>query len=244
VLENGKLALWDISTRKVLHILPIDHMPDLTGGGICSIAFSPNCKLLAIGNRNSLAEVWRLRGDRAPVAGRQPIEVDGLPGPWGPAAINGLRTRLILQPVKPAAETREEGRLPKGKDFPTMKDLWWRVQLQVRNETEQNLTCVWPEIRRPNGIVITRDNGQPVAYVVIEPDPRVTRQIPMPVQAHGVVTMNSILLGRNHDMSRPGKYRIEFLQTQAERPLPAEVTNPTLPASNVLEFENSASVEK
>jgi len=62
VLENGKVAVWDIETQEVLHLLhllQIDRVQNLMGGGVSSLAFSPNAKLLAIGNRNSQVEVWR-----------------------------------------------------------------------------------------------------------------------------------------------------------------------------------------
>ncbi len=39
-------------------------------------------------------------------------------------------------------------------------------------------------------------------------------------------------------MHSPGRYRIQFPETKAKGEVPAEVTNPTLPASNVLEFES------
>lgn len=236
-LENGKIALWDVSTRRVLCILPTGHVSDLFGGGVEAIAFSPNGELLATGNRSGDVEVWQLKGDKLLAPATQPIEADGIPGPWG-SAIDGLRTRLILMPVKPGQKALE-GRPVDPRCMPMSEGVWWKVCLQVRNETNKKLTVVWPEIRRPGGIVITRDDDEAIAYHALPGDNLVTRQIPIPVLPGDVSTMNSILLGRNHDLSQPGKYRIQFPQTRAEQPIPETITNPTLPASNMLEFENT-----
>lgn len=92
--------------------------------------------------------------------------------------------------------------------------------------------------------MITHEDGQPVVYHSLAGDNQVTRQNPSLVRPEDIMTMNSILLGRNRDMSRPGRYRIQFPETKAKRPVPATVTNPTLPASNVLEFENAKVGEK
>lgn len=243
VLENGKLAVWDVVTRKVLSILPIDRTTDLIGGGIESIAFSPDSNLVAIGNRNGVAKVWRLRGNQAPVPGPQPIEIDGLPGPWGQAAINGLRTRLILEAVKPGTKTVLEGPIPEDRKLPISEGVWWRVQLQVRNETDQHLTFALTGNTTFNGLLITHE-GEQIAHEMLQEDRLVTKKRACKIQPHDFWTIGSIMLGRNHDMSKPGKYRIQFPETTVTAPFPMEITNPVLPASNVLEFENAPMAAK
>ena len=242
VLENGSVAIWDVAGRRLLRILPTAHEPGVFGGGVRTLAISPNGALLAAGNMRGDVEVWRLQGESKRTRATPPIAADETPGPWGPA-LDGLRTRLILKPVKPSREALLQqgkgGREIDQRQIPVAEGVWWKVCLQVRNETKKELKIVWPEIRRAGAIVIARENGQRVPYHSIRGDPSVTRQIPITVLPGDVSTQNSILLGRNHDMRRPGKYRIQFPETKADGSVPPEVTNRTLPASNVLEFENA-----
>ena len=53
------------------------------------------------------------------------------------------------------------------------------MRLQIRNETDRKLTVVWPEIRRAGGLIITRDDGQPIVYDALPGEPLVTRKIPI-----------------------------------------------------------------
>ena len=252
VLENGSIAIWDIASRRVRTILPKGSGRDSIGDcpyvgcGIRTVSFSPDGRVLAIvsGVGDGCIDVWQLGGKVEAAALKQPIDADEWPGPWGPA-LNGLRTRLILKPVKPNPEALigqgGGGREIDQRQIPLAEGVWWKIDLQVQNETNKALTFVWPEIRRSEGITITGENGQPVGYRAVAGDQPVTRAIPMSINpTPDLMTVGAILLGRNHDMSRPGKYRIQFPGTKAAATLRDPLTNPTLPASNVLEFDNQA----
>ena len=57
-LEDGTIAVWTVKTRIVKCILLGDRTPDLMGGGIEAMAFSPDGQLLASGNRNGKVQIW------------------------------------------------------------------------------------------------------------------------------------------------------------------------------------------
>ena len=57
-IEDGTIAVWTVKTRTVKCILVGDRTPDLMGGGIEAIAFSPDGQLLASGNRNGKVQIW------------------------------------------------------------------------------------------------------------------------------------------------------------------------------------------
>ena len=138
VLENGAVAIWDIAKREVLRILPTGHVPNLFGGGVRKLYFSPDGHQLATLICNGFVDVWRVDGKGKPAGTTQPIKADEWPGPWGPA-INGLRTRLLFKPVKPGKEALAlRGRSIGRWRIPVSEGVWWEVCLQVRNEEEVN----------------------------------------------------------------------------------------------------------
>ena len=62
-LEDGTIAVWDVKTKAIKCFLIGDHTPNLMGGGIETIAFSPDNHLLGSGNRNGKVQIWRINGD-------------------------------------------------------------------------------------------------------------------------------------------------------------------------------------
>jgi WD40 repeat protein len=241
--EQGDVGIWDIASCKVLGILPARHRKDVGGGGVDSIMFSANGDLLATTNRTGHVEIWRLRGTRQPVPGVQPIDADGVPGPWGPI-VNGIRTRLIMEPVKPDAQLAKKRHVDATR-MPVSEDVWWEVKLQVQNTTDHKLWIVRAELRGEGGLRVTTVGGTPVPYQFVAGESKVARNLPSTITAPGDIQgMGSLLLGRNHDLSRPGKYRIQFPRTETPPPLPIDTTNPILPESNVLEFENSGPLKE
>jgi hypothetical protein len=251
VLENGSTAIWDIASRRVRKILPTRREHDTYGGGIRTVSLSPDGHLLAVVSGVGYIDVWQIDGAGKAAPIKQPIDADEWPGPWGPT-LNGLQTRLILTPIRPSQEALlgqgGGGREIDQRQIPTAEDVWWQVSLQLRNRTKKKLSFVWPETRRSGAITITREDGQPVKYRVVPGDDPVTWSIPMSMEPApdfpNIMTLNSILLGRNYEMSRLGKYRIQFPETKAASTLREPVTNPSLPASNVLEFVNGSAVAK
>lgn len=59
-LEDGSIAVWMVESRTVNYILVGDSIPDHMGGGIQSIAFSPDNKFIASGNTNGKVQVWNI----------------------------------------------------------------------------------------------------------------------------------------------------------------------------------------
>lgn len=57
-LEDGAIAVWTVKTKTVQCILVADSVPDLMGGGIEMIVFSPDGRLLGSGNRNGKVQIW------------------------------------------------------------------------------------------------------------------------------------------------------------------------------------------
>ena len=62
-LEDGAIAVWNVKTKTIKCILIGDHTRDLMGGGIETIAFSPDDQLLGSGNRNGKVQIWGIKGD-------------------------------------------------------------------------------------------------------------------------------------------------------------------------------------
>jgi len=58
---DGSIAVWDVATREVRQILAGARIPDLAGGGVEAMAFSPDGKIVASANRNGKVEVWQIR---------------------------------------------------------------------------------------------------------------------------------------------------------------------------------------
>ncbi len=236
VLENGSIAVWDIGSRQVRKTLPAGHENDAMGGGIRTLCFNRDGRLLADMAAPGYVDVWRTDGG-GPAAARPPIEADEWPGPWG-TALNGLRTRLILKPVKPGPNALYGASID-ANQIAVSEGVWWRLSLQLRNETDKKLTFQWPDLSLPGALVITSEDGKPVAYRAIAKDDHpVVLMTAEP--ASGISTEHTTLVGRNYDVTRPGKYRIQFQQTEAAPALRDRLTNPVLPASNVLEFDNGA----
>lgn len=239
-LENGSIAIWDIASRRVRKILPSGRKPGNVLGGILTVAFSPDGRLLAVVSVRGDVDVWRIDGKVEAAAVKQPIDADEWPGPWG-QALNGLRTRLILKPVKPGPEALQGSSIDP-RQVPVSEGIWWELCLQVRNETNKQLTFPWP-----GAIVIAHEDGRPVRFrspdgrpVTFHPIAGTSQSMNAPwVGPNGdITTIVNELLGRNYDMSRPGKYRLQFPKTEADSTFRAPMTNPVLPASNVLEFDN------
>ncbi|MFZ2657151.1 MAG: hypothetical protein WAX69_19610 [Victivallales bacterium] len=60
VLENGDIAVWNVETRSIDHILTGDGLNGPFGSGAKAITFSPNGKLFGRGNQNGKIQIWRL----------------------------------------------------------------------------------------------------------------------------------------------------------------------------------------
>jgi len=60
VIEDGSIVVWDVQTRTVQLKLVGSRIPDLMGGGIETMAFSPDKSLFASGNRNGKVQLWKL----------------------------------------------------------------------------------------------------------------------------------------------------------------------------------------
>jgi len=65
VIKDGSIVVWDVQTRTVQQKLVGSRIPDLAGGGIRTITFSPDKKLLASGNRNGRVDLYRLASGTA-----------------------------------------------------------------------------------------------------------------------------------------------------------------------------------
>jgi len=75
VVEDGSIVVWDVETRAIQENLTGLRIPDLAGGGIRVITFSPDKRLLASGNRNGTVEIYRLDEE---VAEKEPyMQVEG-----------------------------------------------------------------------------------------------------------------------------------------------------------------------
>ena len=68
VIKDGSIVVWDVQTRTVQQKLVGSRILDLAGGGVRTIAFSHDKKLLASGNQNGTVEIyrWAKRTDGAP----------------------------------------------------------------------------------------------------------------------------------------------------------------------------------
>jgi WD40 repeat protein len=250
VLENGSIAIWDIAGRQVRKILPTGRQHGTFGGGIRTVSLSPDGHLLVVVSVLGYIDVWRLDGNVEAAAVKQPIDADEWPGPWG-QALNGLQTRLILKPVKPGPGPPQgrsiagdwvpyvppEITSPGTRQIPVSEGVWWILCLQVRNETSKKLTFQWPNLAREGAIVVTHEDGRTVTFHPIAGDSQAIAAVWVGPSGD-ITTAGEMLLGRNYDMSRPGKYRFQFPQAEAASTLRDQVTNPTLPASNVLEFDS------
>jgi WD40 repeat protein len=60
VIKDGTIVVWDVQTRTVQLKLVGSRIPDLLGGGIEIMAFSPDKSLFASGNRNGNVQLWKL----------------------------------------------------------------------------------------------------------------------------------------------------------------------------------------
>lgn len=61
VEEDGSIAIWNIMTREISQVLTGSRIPDLPGGGVEKIVFSPDGKFLVSGKRNGVVEVWDIK---------------------------------------------------------------------------------------------------------------------------------------------------------------------------------------
>ena len=64
ILEDGAIAVWNVKTKNIKCILIGDHTSGLMGGGIETIAFSPDGQLLGSGNRNGKVQIWGIKEDQ------------------------------------------------------------------------------------------------------------------------------------------------------------------------------------
>jgi len=60
VIKDGAIVIWDVLNRTVEQKLIGSRIPDLPGGGIRTMGFSPDKKLFASGNENGKVELWKL----------------------------------------------------------------------------------------------------------------------------------------------------------------------------------------
>lgn len=60
VIKDGTIVLWDVEKRTVEQKLVGSRIPNLAGGGVQTMAFSPDKSLFASGNRNGKVELWKL----------------------------------------------------------------------------------------------------------------------------------------------------------------------------------------
>ena len=71
VNEDGTIAIWDIQSKDVLQVIA-GSRTGMMSGGIDSIAFSPDGKLLATGTREGVVEIWAVGGQTATAPATQP----------------------------------------------------------------------------------------------------------------------------------------------------------------------------
>lgn len=61
ILEDGAIAVWNVKPKIIKCILIGDHISNTMGGGIQTIAFSPDGQLLASGNSNGKVQIWGIK---------------------------------------------------------------------------------------------------------------------------------------------------------------------------------------
>ena len=67
-LRDGRVAVWDVNTKAVRAVLAGARRADVLGGGVETIAVSPDGRRVATGNSNGKAQLFRVEDDPRPPA--------------------------------------------------------------------------------------------------------------------------------------------------------------------------------
>jgi hypothetical protein len=243
-LENGQLALWDLQASQVVSIFPRYAHQVLRNS---MVRFSPDGQMLAEAgwkgepgdpqrvedtDRN-IVRIWQVRGDSH--KRRQPPVVmldEERIGPWG-KSLNGVQTRLILQPECPQRVVQWHATLMDAAKIPVAGGAWWRLRLQVRRTPgekakELRLPYPVPYTMAPELFEIAPRTGlKRGKQVTFEHDAnevipgRVSHVLVIPAD-RDINNYNgaSFLLGKQYLFKTPGSYTIRFAgcgpQTDAE----------------------------
>lgn len=237
MLENGSIALWDIASRNVIRILPIDigevHFMWL------DFKFAPNGEFIAIRTSKTALEIWRVNNDQDKNdKGRTVIINDLRLGPWS-EAVDGITTRLRLCPIYPDDKRHHRWlRLPP--DPLRGHDVFWQVSLEASFQGKNRRTFVdvdWPA--RSDLFRIIGPDGQPVTLRPQTKEPAAAPPIGAIHPDYREPSITSWVLGSYFDFKKPGEYKIQFLGTADTTDADGN-KHPGLPASPPVTFVRDA----
>jgi hypothetical protein len=177
-----------------------------------------------------VGHMWRPEAGDCKVLWKGSIEGTYVkPAEWG-KAVDGLRTRVVVEQNEPWTIPDIE-RMPEGGHGMPPRVL---LRLQLRNDTDEVVIYMPPLLWEPNALLVTHADGKPIACENLGGLSALVQ--PVRIGPGKTQTVAETSLAGRYDVSRPGRYKVQFPETKSDAPKTA-VTRDILPASNVFEFE-------